>query len=98
VKTSDGNLFMPDGSVFAFSSLELDVDGNLSSVQLSATPQYNVDGKGHYTYIGLAYTTDPQPFYFQTADGTTLELEFNVDGAGTYSVVVGDPAAGIAVA
>ena len=42
--------------------------------------------------------TVPRPYYFQTAGGTTLELEFNVDGAGTYSIVVGDPAAGIAVA
>lgn len=42
--------------------------------------------------------TVPQPYYFQTAGGTTLELGFNVTGDGTYSVVVGDPAAGIAVA
>ena len=98
VKTYNGNLFMPDGSVFALSSLELEVDGNLSSVPLSATPQFSVDGKGHYTYIGFAYMTSPQPFYFQTAGGTTLELGFNVDGDGTYRVVVGDPAAGIAVA
>lgn len=55
---------MPDGSVFALSSLELDVDSSVSSVQLSAVPQYSVDGKGHYTYIGLAYMTNPQPFYF----------------------------------
>jgi len=98
VKTYDGNVFMPDGSVFALSSLELDVDSSVSSVQLSSEPQYNVDGKGHYTYIGLAYMTVPRPYYFQTAGGTTLELEFNVHGDGTYSVVVGDPAAGIAVA
>lgn len=55
---------MPDGSVFALSSLELDVDGSVSSVQLSSEPQYNVDGKGHYTYIGLAYMTVPRPYYF----------------------------------
>lgn len=98
VKTSDGNLFMPDGSVYALSRLELEVDGNVSSVQLSATPQYSVDGKGHYTYIGQAYTTVPQPYYFQTADGTALELGFNVDGQGIYGVVVVDPTVGQIVA
>ena len=85
---SNGNLFLPDGSVFALDSLELDVDGSLSSVPLSAAPQFEVDGKGHYKYIAMSYATIPDPFFFYTADGTRLEIWFNVDGIGTYSAVV----------